>query len=93
MELANDKLGVRWTIIELRQRHVEQFSELVKALPELPMPKFRGQVVRIAIDCGWISAPAITNAEVADMKPAAVRWLSEQLTDLYVAANEIDPKV
>lgn len=92
MEIGNDKIGVRWTVIDLRQRHVEQFSEMVKALPDLPMPKFRGQIVRIAIECGWISAPVITIAEVAEMKPAAVRWLSEQLTDLYVAANDIDPK-
>ena len=94
MQLANDRFGLQWEVVDLKQRHIEKFSELHKEFEEgLPMPKYRGQVVRAAIDSGWIVFPVVTAADVAELTAAAVRWLSERITDIYVEANEIDPKV
>lgn len=93
MQIANDRLGLQWEVVELKQRHIEKFAELHKEFGDLPMPKYRGQVVRAAIESGWFSFPVITVADVAELKPSAVRFISERITEIYIEANEIDPKV
>ncbi len=92
MQLQNDKLGLDVVLHELKQRHVEAFAVAIKTAFELPLAKYRGEVVRAAIGAGWVKSPEWKVADVGDMKVAAVRWLSEEFTNAYTAAMEVDPK-
>ncbi len=92
MQLQNDKLELDVVLHELKQRHVEAFAVAIKTAYELPLAKYRGEVVRAAIGAGWVKSPEWKVADVGDMKVAAVRWLSEEFTKAYTAAMEVDPK-
>ena len=92
VQLQNDKLGIDVVLHELKQRHIEAFAVAIKAAFELPLAKYRGEVVRAAVTCGWIKSPEIKVNDVGEMKAGAVRWLSEKLATVYTDAMELDPK-
>jgi len=90
--LQNESLGVDVVLHELKQRHVEAFAVLIKPAAELPLAKYRGEIVRAAVSSGWIKSPEMKLADVGEMKVSAVRWLSEKFASVYTEAMEIDPK-
>lgn len=92
MQLQSEKLGLDVVLHELKQRHVEAFAVAIKPAFELPVAKYRGEVVRAAIAAGWVKSPEWKVADVGEMKVAQVRWLSEEFTNAYTAAMEVDPK-
>lgn len=92
MQLQSEKLGLDVVLHDLKQRHVETFAVAIKSAFELPIAKYRGEVVRAAIAAGWVKSPEWKVADVGDMKVAAVRWLSEEFTSVYTAQMEVDPK-
>ena len=85
-------MGVNVTFVDLRQRHIEAFAVYIRPFIELPLPKYRGEVVRGAISAGWFDSPEYKVEDVGDFKVPLVRWLSEICGEAYTDATEIDPK-
>ena len=92
IQLVNETLEVNMTLVELRQRHVEQFAELVKSATDLPLAKYRGAVVRAIITAGWVASPPMKPKDVDEMAPDAVIWISEEIATIYARVMGIDPK-
>lgn len=92
MQLQNESLGIDVVLHELKQRHVEAFAVLIKSAGDLPIAKYRGEILRAAVTSGWIKSPEWKVADVGEMKVSAVRWLSEQLANVYTEVMEVDPK-
>ena len=67
MVLQNESLGVDVVLHELKQRHVEAFAVLIKPAAELPLAKYRGEIVRAAVSSGWIKTPEMRIADVGEM--------------------------
>lgn len=88
----SEQLGVNVTFVDLRQRHIEAFAVYIRPFIELPLPKYRGEVVRGAISAGWFDSPEYKVEDVGDFKVPLVRWLSEICGEAYTDATEIDPK-
>ena len=92
MRIQNEKWGIDVTLVDLRQRHVEAFSVAIQPAGDFPATKYRGEVIRAAVKAGWFEATGINPADIPEMHPAAVRVLSERLSEVFVAVNDVDPK-
>ena len=90
--MKNEDFGIDWKLTELKQRHIEKFSELAKAAADLSVPKYRGEIVRAAIEAEWFTEPKLKREDVGNFTAKAVRWISDQVADIYTAALEVDPK-
>lgn len=88
----SEELGASVTLTDLRQRHIESFAVYIRPFIELPLPRYRGEVVRGAITAGWFVTPEYRVEDVGDFKVPLVRWLSEICGEAYTDATEIDPK-
>jgi hypothetical protein len=92
MKLEHKKLGlviVLPDMEELLQRDVDRYMVEFRKLPDVG--DYSGRVVKAAAAAGWICEPAMSADMVDEMKPAAVRWLAQQLNALYTDATTIPP--
>ncbi len=80
-------------LVELKQRHIENFSVMIKEFEAWPAPAFRGAVLRSAIKCGWIEQSPWTAEAVADLPPKQVRFIADAIATYYTECMELDPKV
>ena len=92
IRLLNEALNIDFTLVELKQRHIENFSEAMLSWKDLSIPKYRGEVVRTAVQSGWFASPAISPEDVGNMKASEIRWMADKLVEAFTAAMEIDPK-
>lgn len=92
IRLLNEALNIDFTLVELKQRHIENFSEAMLSWKDLSIPKYRGEVVRTAILSGWFASPTISADDVGNMKAAEIRWIADKLVEAFTDTMEIDPK-
>jgi hypothetical protein len=95
MKLENEKLGLSVEVADpILQRHVEAFFKAKREADgdnaiRLSSPEHHGGILRAAWKCGLLLPPA---REVADMAPAAVRWLGRKLDELLGEVLEVPPE-
>lgn len=90
--MINEQLQINWTVVILKQRHVEDFSELMKKHKDLSAPKYRGEAIRAAIEAKWFSDPVMKPEDVDEMDPIKVIWIAEEIANLYQKSMVLDPK-
>ena len=78
---------------ELKQRHIEPFAVAINANLEMPIVKYRGEIVRAAIASGWVKTPEWKVSDVSGMAVPLVRWLAEEFTTAYTEVMTVDPKL
>jgi len=95
MKLEHAKLGVSFEVADpIRQRHVEAFFKVKRELDgenaiRLSSVEHHGSIVRAAYRVGILLPP---EQSVAEMKPAAVRWIGKKLDELIGETIEIPPE-
>ena len=92
MHLLNEKLQIDVMLVDLRQHHIEDFGESIKLAENAQLPRYRGEIVKCAIKSGWIASPEMNITDIANMKHSHVKWLSDQIFEIYKDALEISPK-
>jgi hypothetical protein len=81
-------------IIDLKQRHVEEFhklSPLPKDAQEMHPTVYAGACVRAACLAGWFDSPVFCVEDVDNMSPGRVRDLFSAAMKAYSAAMDVPP--
>ena len=92
---ANGRKTIEYELIsDLRQRHIETFSNLYFAHSGETNNIYAdaGNACRAAVEAGWFATPSdMTADDVGDMYPAEVTQLAKGILELYKDAVDIDP--
>jgi hypothetical protein len=82
---------MKYAIIALKQRHIEDWSASLPPASETKVPVFHGAVVRCAAKAGWFDPP-MKETEVGDMLPGEVKALAEMCMAEYTRVLDISPE-
>lgn len=88
MILEHPKYG-KFEIIDLKQRHVEDFAEALGDQSEIKVMAYRRMVIESAIKAGWFVTPP--EGDIRDQSPRFVAWLGDALGNLFASVIEIPP--
>jgi hypothetical protein len=91
IEREHPALGVKLVVNELTQGKLEKLLENLKDKTGLPLGQYYGSLVRAAIIAEWLEEPDWEVEDVADQKPAVIKWMGEQIDRLYAEATTVPP--
>ncbi len=90
MEFTHAKFG-RMEIAEFTQAQMERYGEAMVGKESQSLPQYYGECVRTAVRVGVLIEPRLSDEEIANAKPAQVKWLAINVLNAVAEANNVDP--
>lgn len=90
MDFTHERFG-KCALVELTQKHVEEFHRAMQGKENEPLSVWRGDSVRVAAEQGLLIEPAWKRDDVDTAVPAHVTWLSDCIAKHFAEALRVDP--
>jgi hypothetical protein len=91
-ELENTTLGIKLVTSDPDQDMFDKYLDRLQGKQSMPVGKYYGEMVRAAIEVGWLIEPKWTPEQVGKQKPKVIRWLGEKLDRLYLQETTVPPE-
>lgn len=87
----NEKLGLRLVVHDLRQRHLEAWSDAFNKYSDgrRGIVHYHGAVLRASIEAEWLVEPVLSVEDVGEMSPQHARWYAVELDKLYTELTTV----
>jgi len=91
-ELENVTLGIKLVTCEPNQDMFDKYLDRLQGKQSMPVGKYYGEMVRAAIEVGWLIEPKWTPDQVGKQKPMVVKWMGQVLDNLYKQETTVPPE-
>lgn len=88
MKLEHKQFG-SYEIVDLKQRHVEAFTENLGDIKDVKIMAYRRLVIEAAIKAGWFVTPP--DGDMQEESPGFVGWLGDAIAKHFAEVIEIPP--